>query len=288
MNLVQQICSCHQLDYINHTAVGGGDINASFAINTRQARYFLKVNDAARFPLMFVREAEGLAAIKQATSLYVPAVVAVGELQGQQYLLLEHLQSGSAEYDFWQQFAIGLARLHQTTNEQFGFSTANYIGSLPQPNEYRTTWGAFYAEQRILPLTKLLADKGTFGKADITTAENLCNHFDDLFPPEPPALLHGDLWSGNFMCATNAGGKAMPAIYDPAVYYGHREMDLGMTLLFGGFNSSMYEAYHSAFPLEKDWQKRVSLTQLYPLLVHAVLFGGGYINQCKRILQHWT
>ena len=104
------------------------------------------------------------------------------------------------------------------------------------------------------------------------------------FPIEPPALLHGDLWSGNFLISSN--GQA--AIYDPAVYYGHREMDIGMTKLFGGFDQRFYDAYNATYPLEKDWEKRLQVTQLYPLLVHAVLFGGHYISQVREIIKQFA
>jgi len=115
-------------------------------------------------------------------------------------------------------------------------------------------------------------------------AENLCKRFDELFPDESPALLHGDLWSGNFMVASN--GYA--AIFDPAVYFGHREMDIGMTKLFGGFDQRFYDAYEEAYPLEKDWKQRLTLTQLYPLLVHAILFSGYYVDKTRTIIKYYS
>jgi fructosamine-3-kinase len=126
-----------------------------------------------------------------------------------------------------------------------------------------------------------------FSSVDIQNADALCRKLENMFPVEPPALLHGDLWSGNFMPVKSAGGSVTPAVYDPAVYFGHREMDIGMTLLFGGFDMRFYDAYNSLYPLEKDWNSRVPLTQLYPLLVHAVLFGGGYVNHCKETLDRY-
>jgi len=111
----------------------------------------------------------------------------------------------------------------------------------------------------------------------------VCKKSEFLFPEEPPALLHGDLWSGNFKITTE--GEA--TIFDPAVYYGHREMDIGMTLLFGGFDQRFYEAYHEIYPLEKDWKQRIPLTQLYPLLVHALLFGGHYVESVRRIMKNY-
>jgi fructosamine-3-kinase len=139
-------------------------------------------------------------------------------------------------------------------------------------------------------LVQRLFNNGDLSKVDISNAEKLCTRLIEVFPIEPPALLHGDLWAGNFMAVksnSNSVADVVPAIYDPAVYFGHREMDIGMSMLFGGFDSSFYEAYHSFYPLEKNWRQRIRLTQLYPLLVHAILFGGGYISQCKSILNDW-
>ena len=127
--------------------------------------------------------------------------------------------------------------------------------------------------------------------ADVRAAENVCMRLMEVFPVEPPALLHGDLWAGNFMPVQSQHNNvlnSMPSVFDPAVYFGHREMDLGMTLLFGGFDAEFYNAYNNIYPLEKNWRERVSLTQLYPLLVHAILFGGSYVSRCRNILKDWS
>ena len=134
-----------------------------------------------------------------------------------------------------------------------------------------------------MPLVQKLTNDGVLIAADVVVAEKLCNKLPGLFPSEPPSLLHGDLWAGNMM-PVGHNGADVPCIYDPAVYHGHREMDIGMSLLFGGFDSRFYDAYNHNYPLEKGWHSRVSLTQLYPLLVHAVLFGGGYVGRCREII----
>ena len=134
-----------------------------------------------------------------------------------------------------------------------------------------------------MPLVKRLVNTGILTQQDLTTAELFCKRTSELFPTEPPSMLHGDLWSGNFMISTD--GNA--AIYDPAVYFGHREMDLGMTKLFGGFDQRFYDAYDEVYPLEKNWLKRLPLTQLYPLLVHAVLFGGHYVTSARATMQQF-
>jgi len=133
-------------------------------------------------------------------------------------------------------------------------------------------------------LVMQLFNSNAFSKKDVTAAEKLCEKLNEVLPLEPPALLHGDLWSGNFMVTAN--GYA--AIFDPAVYYGHREMDIGMTKLFGGFDQPFYDAYEEVYPLEKGWKQRLQLAQLYPILVHAILFGGHYIDKAKTILKYYN
>lgn len=262
--------------------VHGGDINRSYCLYSSEAKYFLKVNDANLYPAMFEKEANGLQALaKELPTLIVPQPIKYGIAQQQQYLLLEWIEPGKPKTNFWGNFGTALATMHQQPRSYFGWDEDNYIGSLHQHNTKHDSWHLFYAECRIMPLVSRLFNAGVFTRQDVMAAESLCKKFDQLFPQEPPALLHGDLWSGNFMItATGSAG-----IYDPAVYYGHREMDIGMTKLFGGFDERFYESYNEVYPLEKDWQLRLPLTELYPLLVHAVLFGGHYIRSVIEIIK---
>jgi fructosamine-3-kinase len=237
---------------------------------------------------MFEKEANGLNKLSKKCSLQIPKVIKQGIADDEQYLLLEWIERGIPGKNFWEDFGISLAEMHKKPQAYFGFEEDNFIGSLRQSNASTssasgTSWGEFYAEERILPLVDKLFVCGHLSKTDKSNAEKLCSKFDFLFPKETPSLLHGDLWSGNFMCAQS--GKA--SIYDPAVYYGHREMDIGMTKLFGGFDKKFYEAYNSFYPMEKGWENRIPLTQLYPLLVHAVLFGGGYIDSSRKIIKDY-
>jgi protein-ribulosamine 3-kinase len=257
--------------------VAGGDINLAYGVKTVDSKFFLKVNDSGRFPEMFSKEAQGLTELKQSGCLKTPDVVQNGICAGQQYLLLEWLERGRPDKHSWQSFGAGLACLHRKTNNEFGWAQGNYIGSLKQCNDWRKSWVEFYRELRVMPLVMQLVERGDFSLKDQQVAEQWCLSIDAIFPDEPPAMLHGDLWSGNFMISDS--GRA--TIFDPAVYFGHREMDIGMSKLFGGFDAAFYEAYDSEYPLEKDWQLRLPYTQMYPLLVHAVLFGGSYVQQCK-------
>jgi len=283
-NIVEDCC----LTITRFEPVNGGDINRSYCLYSSDKKYFLKVNDANRYPAMFEKEAKGLQALtkelltfEKLATLVVPQVIQYGIAQQQQYLLLEWIEPGKQKSNFWENFGTSLAIMHQQPQPYFGWSADNYIGSLPQFNTQHDSWHLFYSECRIMPLVKKLFDTGVFTKKDISVAELFCKKNGPLFPSEPPALLHGDLWSGNFMITTS--GDA--AIYDPAVYYGHREMDIGMTKLFGGFDQRFYNAYNEVYPLEKDWQQRLPSTQLYPLLVHAALFGGRYVGSAREIMK---
>ncbi|MGQ0827781.1 MAG: fructosamine kinase family protein [Bacteroidota bacterium] len=266
------------LSITRYEPVHGGDINRAWCLYSGDKKYFLKVNDAAVYPGLFEKEAKGLRSLRDNCSLIIPDVIKTSVVEKQQYLLLEWIDKSGIQLGFMKNFGSELARLHQKEQKYFGWKEDNYIGTLPQKNTLHSEWHSFYTECRIMPLVKKLHDSGIFSKQDIESAEKVCNKLEQLFPKEKSSLLHGDLWSGNFMISSN--GNA--AVYDPAVYYGHREMDLGMTLLFGGFDKKFYEGYNEVYPLEKNWQHRVPLTQLYPLLVHAVLFGGHYIQSVKN------
>lgn len=213
-------------------SVHGGDINNAYQLTCSEDRFFLKINHALEFPQMFEKEARGLDALRKAGTLFVPYVIGKGVLNEQQYLLLEWIERGKPEKNFWENFGRSLALTHKNFQPYFGWGEDNYIGSLVQKNDQLGTWSAFYGRCRIMPLAKILLEQRRISNSDLASAETLCESLNKIFPSEPPALLHGDLWSGNFMIAQNGGA----AVYDAAVYVGHREMDLGMTALFGGFD----------------------------------------------------
>ena len=274
-------CSLHVQRY---EQVSGGDINEAWCLFTSTEKYFLKVNDKHRYPAMFEKEAHGLDMLRQHCSLLIPKVIKAGISGGLQYLLLEWLEKGSSQKNILEKFGEGLAMMHKIPQATFGLNDDNYIGSLGQINTPHNEWHSFYSECRIMPLVKKLFDAGDYSPANIKEANLFCNNLISIFPAEPPALLHGDLWGGNYLIAST--GYA--SIFDPAVYFGHREMDIGMTRLFGGFDPRFYKAYDEAYPLAKGWEKRLVVTQLYPLLVHAVLFGGHYISRSKEIINQFS
>lgn len=263
--------------------VFGGDINQTYVLHTSDRKLFLKQNSDEKAD-MFEKEFRGLELLGNAKTITVPRPLKNGIFEKQIYLVLEYIEKGTAATGFWKIFGHRLAALHRNTATQFGLDHNNYIGSLPQPNRQCSTWSEFYAEQRILFLTRMAFDDKKCDSSDARMAERLCNKLDSLFPDEPASLLHGDLWSGNYMISK----EGLPAIFDPAVYYGHREMDIGMSLLFGGFDTSFYSHYNEAWPMEKNWSERVDLTQLYPLLVHLNLFGGHYYDNVREILKKYS
>ena len=283
MKELAQISEACGLHFAGSKAVSGGDINRAYEIWTTTEKFFLKLNNSREFPDMFAAETKGLHTLLTNTNLKVPRVIKNGVTGETQYLLIEWLDKGVPVKSFWEDFGAGLAAMHKESTNYFGFDGDNYIGCLPQKNEACASWPEFYAAQRILPLVKQLYNNGSFSPKDVTDTEALCAVFSDLFPEEPPALLHGDLWSGNFLTTSNG----CAAIFDPSVYYGHREMDIGMSLLFGGFDRKFYDAYNSAYPLQTGWEGRVRLAQLYSLLVHAVLFGGHYISSAANIIRQY-
>jgi fructosamine-3-kinase len=197
------------------------------------------------------------------------------------YLLLEYLEEEKQGNDF--QFGVDIAKLHKSSNELFGFSEDNYIGPIDQSNRYHADWLEFFIRERIEPLVNKAMEGGLLSNKYSRIFERVFNYTYVIFPDEPPALLHGDLWSGNYLFTKQ--GQA--AIYDPAVYYGHREMELAMTTLFGGFNPAFYDGYQTEYPLQTGWEERQKLCQLYPLLVHALLFGGNYVQQSKALLDRF-
>ncbi|MCB2201131.1 fructosamine kinase family protein [bacterium] len=265
----------------NISAVSGGSINETFTISTNTGKFFVKKNSASLYPEMFEKEARGLQILSGKSILKVPEVIATGQSENATFLILEQIESGNKRSDFWNHFAEGLAQLHKNSAAHFGLDHDNYIGSLHQSNAKHNDWIDFFRTERLEKQVKLARDNGRMGKTVVSTFENFYRKLPDIFPKEPPALIHGDLWGGNYMIHKN--GEA--TIIDPAVYYGHREMDLAMSQLFGGFDNELYEAYHRFFPLEKGWQRRMDYCNLYPLMVHVNLFGGGYLNSVQSILR---
>lgn len=260
----------------------GGCINHGGKVVTSTGSYFLKWNDLKKFPGMFVAEARGLRLLRGAGAVSVPEVIHVGDAGVFQFLLLEHIEAARQTPKYWEHFGIGLAELHRVSAADFGLDHDNYIGSLPQKNRRLSTWVDFFIKQRLQVQVQTADDHGKMDGGVLKKFDKLFSKLPSFFPEEPPALLHGDLWGGNIM--TSSQGE--PCLIDPAVYFGHREADLAMTQLFGGFNPSFLESYEEVYPLHPGYEERLDVYNLYPLLVHVNLFGGGYLGQVVSILDH--
>lgn len=262
------------------TPVYGGSINSAAKLETNAGLFFVKWNDAAKYPGMFAAEERGLQLLRETNTLHIPEVISSGTAGNDAWLLLRYLFNTTADAAARYEAGCALAGLHKNSATHFGLDHSNYIGSLPQQNKMHVTWAAFFAEERIIPQIRMAFDKQALGKTAVKQAEQFCERIGEIFPEEKPALLHGDLWSGNFMHSTNG-----PAVFDPAVYFGHREMDLAMSRLFGGFDADFYAGYEAEFPAEQNAAQRVDYCNLYPLLVHVNLFGGSYVQDVISILK---
>lgn len=263
------------------SSISGGCINDAGKIETNIGAFFVKWNNASMFPKMFETEAKGLKLLKQANCVNIPEVIGYGETDNISWIILEYIEPAAPGKNFWEEFAISLANQHRVQSEYYGLDYNNYIGSLPQYNEQKDNWIEFFISQRLEKQIKLARDKNIINTNIIKKFANLKHFLFEFFPKEEPSLLHGDLWGGNYM--VNSKGQA--CIFDPAVYFGHRIMDIGMSKLFGGFPAEFYDAYNNEYPLGKSWESSIPIANLYPLMVHVNLFGGSYLNSVERILK---
>jgi fructosamine-3-kinase len=256
---------------------GGGCINNGVRLTTETgAAFFLKTNAAAP-PGMFIREAEGLAALRVEGAPRVPEVF----LAGADFLLLEDLAPAAPRRDYWEALGRQLAALHGHTSPRFGFEHDNYIGLTPQANAWTDDGHAFFAERRLMAQARRARDARLLGVDEVRDVERLARRLAGIIPAQPASLLHGDLWAGNAISDTTGN----PALIDPAAHYGWAEAELGMTALFGGFPAAFYAAYEEARPLAPGWRARLPVYNLYHLLNHLNLFGAGYHGQAMAALR---
>ena len=265
------------------TSLSGGCISDAYKVATNNgSNFFLKFNPSASND-MFIKEANGLKELAKANAIKIPEVLSFDE----DYILLEYIPTGHRKKNFFEEFGKSFAEMHRFTSESFGFFEDNYIGSNPQkniPNEKeKTSWANFYFNKRILYQFQLAEKLGNSTPELRKGISKLESKIEEIIGETKavPSLLHGDLWGGNYMVDEN--GNAV--LIDPAVYYGHREADLGMTKLFGGFSSEFYRAYVETFPLEDGYEYRENIYKLYHVLNHLNLFGGGYYSQAISLIK---
>ena len=263
-----------------HRSVGGGCINRTVLLEGMDQRYFVKLNQSSLLDV-FIAEVAGLDAIASTHTLRTPAVIVHGTYKDQAYLVLEYISRSRSDANTLKKLGEGLARLHRTSAPRFGWHRNNTIGSTPQINTETDDWVAFLREHRLGYQLELAFKNGL--PAEVSgPAERLLSRLGGLFDSYKPvpSLLHGDLWGGNF----SADEQGMPVLFDPAVYFGDREADIAMTELFGGFDRSFYEAYNNAWPLDQGYAVRKTLYNLYHVLNHFNLFGGGYGAQARSMI----
>ena len=263
-------------------SIDGGSINETYKVSTSTQNYFVKLNTKTVFENGFKEEVAGLQFLNENSAL-VPQVILEGTFNNSVFLVLEWIDSGRETPVFWENFGKQLAKLHQHTYHQFGLNYPNFMGQLPQNNTFFDDFVSFFVENRLKPQVALAYHNNLLTKQHVKHFENLYKQLPAIFPKEQPSAVHGDLWSGNFMC--NTLQKAI--LIDPAVYYGHREVDLAMSTLFGGFSNQFYETYNEVFPLEKGFEKRKNYYNLYPLLIHLNLFGSSYLKSITSIISYF-
>lgn len=260
--------------------LSGGDINTAFLLKGDRKSYFIKLNKA-ELSLMFEAELAGLQELANTQTIRVPVPISCGQASEQAYLVLEYIFFGSKNKTSERLLGQQLALMHRQQQPYFGWHRQNTIGSTLQSNIKSEEWLTFWREQRLTFQLQLLAKKGYTGKLQLD-GERLCSELPLLFTQYQPqaSLLHGDLWAGNV--AVDQQGR--PIIFDPACYYGDREADLAMTELFGGFSQDFYAAYQNVWPLEAGYAVRKTFYNLYHILNHLNLFGGGYLRQAESMM----
>ena len=268
----------------SQTAVSGGDINEAKALTLDdETKVFVKSNHSRSALDNFRAEAEGLEAISFTGAIGVPGVLGLGQDAGVAFLLLEYIDAGKKVKGYWEVFAAELAAMHgYDVGDRYGFPRDNWIGARKQINNMHDSWIEFFRDCRLEP--QFAAADRYFSAEDRKRIRYLIDHLDQyLLEPARPSLVHGDLWSGNMV--TGNDGKGW--LIDPAIYYGHPEADLAMTELFGGFSGIFYEAYKEYGRLEPGYEDRRDLYNLYQLLNHLNMFGGGYLGSVMRIVNRY-
>lgn len=260
--------------------LSGGDINVAFQASLGDGTHIFVKTHPAPPPGMFEAEARGLRWLGEASAIRIPRVIAASDARPA-YLALELLASAKPRTGFDEALGHSLAELHAFGAPSFGLDHDNFIGRLAQSNAAADDWASFYWSSRLEPQLRLATERGLIDAGTRSEFDALRRVLPDrVGPREPPSRLHGDLWGGNL----HVDETGQPALIDPAAYGGHREIDLAMMRLFGGFGERVFSAYQEAWPLAPGAAARISLYQLYPLLVHVNLFGGSYLGSVKRAL----
>ena len=272
-NLHQKIISVEPLS--------GGDINFVYKCILDNQTVVIKINDKDLYPEMFEKEKLGLELLAESPFL-IPKVISVGQKNKKSYMILEYISKEKPLN--WELFGRNLAFLHKINKDTFGLNHDNYIGSIQQINKSKDNWIDFYLENRILYLIEKATNKGIMDYQSSKKIESLCKKIESIIPKKKSSLLHGDLWSGNLI----SDPEGNPALIDPAVYFGHSDVDWAMLHLFGNPPGHAIDSYSEIIPIDYNWKDSLEIHQLYPLLVHLILFGKGYYESVMKIINKYS
>jgi fructosamine-3-kinase len=273
-------CFGEAVKILEYFFTSGGCINNTAKLITSKGTYFIKWNEADVGKL-FSAEVKGLHLLSNTKSIKIPEVIGHGQVDNKVFLILEFIESRKPDKVFWEHLGSAISQLHKSTNEVFGLDHDNFIGSLPQKNSFNNNWILFFIENRLDVQIGLAYYNGLISLDFLNKFKNIYRKLPELLPEEKPALLHGDLWSGNFMVQQNGN----PCLIDPAVYYGNREVEISFTKLFGGFEQRFYDIYNEEYPLLQGFNNRVDIYNMYYLLVHVNLFGTSYLSPVERTIK---
>ena len=277
-SIIHFLNSFHSKRINQFSAVGGGSINAAYRYAIDGHQFFIKYNNEVEG--IIEKEVDGLKAISKVNCIATPEVIAFDKKDGYEILVLPFITGALKTENAWKNFGRQLAEMHQQDAPHYGWYQNNFIGSLQQTNKKTPNFIEFFMDQRLKPQIELALKKHYFSSQEVDQFEQLFKKLHEILPDTKPSLVHGDLWSGNFMI----GEKETPYLIDPSIHYNFRETDMAFTHLFGGFNKEFYEAYNYHLPLENEFEKRIPLYNIYPLLVHLNLFGRGYYSSVMNNL----
>ncbi|TKD66193.1 fructosamine kinase family protein [Flavobacterium sp. ASW18X] len=282
--MMKWIYELFESDIKSITSLSGGNVSQVFKVVTTSDVFVVKCNYEKNAEVYFKAEVNGLHQIKATNTIETPAIHSYGKIENNAYLILEWIPTKNADQEAMHTLGIQLSQLHSTTETTyFGAKEHNFIGNLPQNNTINPSWSTFYALQRLYPQLGIARKLGYLLKEEIPNLDNIQKVMTTIADNTKPSLLHGDLWHGNILIHENG----TPYLIDPSVYYGHNEMDLAMTKLFGGFSNNFYQGYHENIPPHKNQNALTEVYQLYYLLVHLNMFGNSYRSKAVELLKRY-
>ncbi len=267
----------------NFHSLSGGDISQVVKIEVNNKSYVVKSSWDEDALQMYMAEKEGLSAINDRKTIKAPSVIQCGNWKDSAFIVLDFINTKNADAGDFIKLAQELAALHRSSATQFGWANSNFIGSIRQKNKWHNDWIEFYVSQRLSPQLEIAQTKNLLSHQQVPGEDILISQCKNLCQDVNPALLHGDLWSGNYLIADDG----QPYLIDPAVYFGHNEVDIAMTKLFGGFSTRFYDVYFDEHPPQPGIEDRIAVYQLYYLLVHLNIFGTSYRPAVTRILRRY-